>query len=46
MPARFIAFNARSMDELIARPQSDRIVIDGGRVVSATVPDYAELWEA
>jgi cytosine deaminase len=35
-----------SLDELIARPQSDRIVIDGGRVVSATVPDYAELWEA
>lgn len=45
MPARLIAFNARSMDELIARPQSDRIVIDAGKVITAAVPAYSELWD-
>ncbi|RTL71362.1 MAG: cytosine deaminase [Hyphomicrobiales bacterium] len=45
MPARLIAFNARSMDELIARPQSDRVVIDAGKPVTAAVPDYSELWD-
>ncbi|MDX2203810.1 MAG: cytosine deaminase [Hyphomicrobiaceae bacterium] len=44
-PARLIAFNARSMNELIARPQSDRIVIDAGVPVRAKAPEYAELWE-
>jgi cytosine deaminase len=44
MPARLIAFNARRYDELIARPQADRIVLDGGRPIAAGVPDYAELW--
>lgn len=43
-PARLIAFNARRYDELIARPQSDRIVLDAGRPITQRVPDYAELW--
>jgi cytosine deaminase len=44
-PARFIVFNARSINEIVSRPQADRVVIDRGVRVTATVPDYAELWE-
>ena len=44
VPARFIVFNARSLNEIMSRPQSDRIVIDNGRRSSARVPDYSELW--
>jgi len=43
-PARLIIFNARSLNEIVSRPQSDRIVIDHGRRSSARVPDYSELW--
>jgi cytosine deaminase len=43
-PARFIVFNARSLNEIVSRPQADRIVIDNGRRSSARVPDYSELW--
>jgi cytosine deaminase len=42
-PARFILFNARTLNELICRPQSDRMVIDRGRQVSAALPDYSDL---
>ena len=42
-PADLIVLNARSMDQVIARPQADRVVIRAGRRLSATVPDYAEL---
>jgi cytosine deaminase len=42
-PARLILFNARTLNELICRPQSDRVVIDRGRRVFAELPDYAEL---
>jgi len=42
-PARMILFNARSMNELVARPQSDRIVIRDGRRVHCEMPDYDEL---
>ena len=35
-------FNARAMNELVARPQSDRIVIRNG-AASCTLPDYEEL---
>jgi cytosine deaminase len=43
-PARLIVFNARSVNEIVSRPQSDRVVIDRGLRVAAKVPDYAELW--
>jgi cytosine/creatinine deaminase len=43
-PARLIAFNARSLNEVMSRPQSDRIVIDHGRRSLARAPDYSELW--
>ena len=42
-PARLILFAARTLNEFVCRPQSDRIVIDRGRRVSGGVPDYAEL---
>jgi cytosine deaminase len=45
-PARLIVFNARTLNEIISRPQSDRIVIDHGKRVDAAAPDYSELWEA
>jgi cytosine/creatinine deaminase len=41
--ADMILFNARSMNELIARPQSDRIVIRNGRRQGCELPDYEEL---
>jgi cytosine deaminase len=42
-PARLIVFAARTLNELMCRPQSDRIVIDRGARVRAPLPDYAEL---
>lgn len=44
-PARLIAFNARSLNEIMSRPQSDRIVFSFGRRIRAQVPDYSELIE-
>jgi len=41
--ARLILFKARTLNELMCRPQADRIVLDKGRRVTAGVPDYAEL---
>lgn len=42
-PADLVIFRARSWTELFARPQSDRIVLRGGRAIDRTLPDYAEL---
>jgi cytosine deaminase len=42
-PARLILFNARSLYELMCRPQSDRLVIDRGRRLSAELPGYSDL---
>jgi len=44
-PARLIVFNARTINEVISRPQSDRVVIDRGERVHLAAPDYSELWE-
>jgi cytosine deaminase len=38
-----IVTHARDFTELLARPQSDRIVIRNGEALNATPPDYAEL---
>ena len=38
-----IIFHARNWNELLSRPQSDRIVIRNGEVIDRTLPDYAEL---
>ena len=41
--ADLVLFTGRSMNELLARPQSDRIVLRHGRAIDTTPPDYAEL---
>jgi cytosine deaminase len=43
--ARLILFRARSLNELMCRPQADRIVLDRGRRVLDPLPDYTELDE-
>jgi cytosine/creatinine deaminase len=45
-PARLIVFNARTINEIVCRPQTDRVVIREGEKISALPPDYSELWEA
>jgi cytosine deaminase len=42
-PADLILFSARFMTELLSRPQSDRVVLRGGRVLEATAPHWREL---
>jgi cytosine deaminase len=44
-PARLIAFNARTLNEIVSRPQSDRVVIDRGERVLTAPPEYSEFWE-
>ncbi|MEO1789816.1 MAG: cytosine deaminase [Pseudomonadota bacterium] len=42
-PADLVICKARSWTELFARPQSDRIVLRGGKAIDRTLPDFAEL---
>lgn len=42
-PADLLLFRARTFNELLARPQSDRIVLRAGRAIDRTLPDYREL---
>jgi cytosine deaminase len=42
--ARLIVFNARSLNEVVSRPQADRVVIEHGKRLAAKAPDYSELW--
>lgn len=44
-PARFIVFNARTINEIVSRPQSDRVIIQRGARLSTEMPEYSELWE-
>ncbi|MEL7316479.1 MAG: cytosine deaminase [Cyanobacteria bacterium J06559_3] len=44
-PADLVLFKARSFNELLSRPQSDRVVLRKGRAIDTTLPDYAELDE-
>lgn len=41
--ADLVLTRARSFDELVSRPQSDRVVLRSGRAIDQTLPDYAEL---
>jgi cytosine/creatinine deaminase len=41
--ADFIVFRARTLSELLARPQMDRCVIRDGHLLDTPVPDYVEL---
>jgi len=42
-PADLVLFQARRFSELLSRPQSDRIVLRGGRVIDSALPSYREL---
>jgi cytosine deaminase len=42
-PADLILFSARTLDELMSRPQSDRIVVNRGVGAQCVLPDYSEL---
>lgn len=44
-PARLIVFNAFTINQIVSRPQSDRIVIDRGARIAVKAPDYDELEE-
>jgi cytosine deaminase len=41
--ADLVLFRARSMTELLARPQSDRVVLRGGKRIDTTLPDFREM---
>jgi len=43
-PARLIVFNARTINEVVSRPHADRVVIERGKRLRATAPEYSELW--
>lgn len=36
-------FEAWSMDQVIARPQTDRVIVRAGRVSEAVLPSYREI---
>ena len=42
-PADLVLLGARTLSELVSRPQSDRVVLVSGAPVSAVLPDYREL---
>jgi cytosine deaminase len=42
-PADLVLVSARTLYELVARPQSDRVVLVAGQPVSTVLPDYREL---
>jgi cytosine deaminase len=42
-PADLVLFRARTMSELLSRPQSDRVVLRAGRLIDTALPDYREL---
>jgi cytosine deaminase len=41
--ADLVLTRARSLTELLSRPQSDRTVLVAGQAIDTTLPDYAEL---
>jgi cytosine deaminase len=38
-----IVTRARTFNELLSRPQADRIVLVAGRQIDTSLPDYREL---
>jgi cytosine deaminase len=42
-PADLVLFRARDWTELLARPQTDRVVLRRGEAIDTTLPDYREL---
>ena len=43
LPADLVLTRARTIQELLSRPQHDRVVLVNGRVIDRTLPDYREL---
>lgn len=43
LPADLVLFRGRDYSELLARPESDRLVLRAGVAIDSTLPDYAEL---
>ena len=43
LPADLVLTGARTVFELISRPQFDRVVLVRGRAIDTTLPDYREL---
>jgi cytosine/creatinine deaminase len=41
--ADLVLFRARSMTELLARPQSDRIILRNGKPLDVALPDFREM---
>jgi cytosine deaminase len=41
--ARLVLFTARTLNELLSRPQADRLVLDRGRPIEGGLPGYEEL---
>lgn len=42
-PADFVVIRARTLNELLSRPWSDRLVVVNGKAIDRTLPDYSEL---
>jgi cytosine deaminase len=42
-PAGLIVTRARTMNELLSRPQTDRVVLCAGKPIDRKLPDYREL---
>src|SRR4051794_28149879 len=42
-PAGLVVTRARTMNELLSRPQTDRVVLCAGKQVDRALPDYREL---
>ncbi len=42
-PADLVLFRARSMTELLARPQADRVILRAGKPLDAALPDFREM---
>ena len=42
-PAELVMFRARTFNEILTRPQSDRVELRAGRPIDRTLPDYREL---
>jgi cytosine deaminase len=42
-PADLVLFRARSMTELLARPQSDRAILRAGKLLDAGLPDFRDM---
>lgn len=41
--ANLVGFKARTFNELLSRPQSDRLVLRWGKSIDTTPPDYADI---